>query len=163
MIDSSEFTAYERGGRDIFLRCSADPQWRDALPCGNGLTGALWSASAGADSVILTRHDLWAGAYETGELPDLRPQLEEMRRLIDASDYRAARDVMYHALGESGYRQEISVPFPLGSISLQPDAEETLFTHYRRGIDMASGFAFAQWRWMCGKARSRGSIRWKRN
>ena len=126
--------------------------WMTALPLGNGYTGALFFGAAGKDILRLMRHDLWAGASCVGEMPDLTGALQSMREKMDRNDWPAAVSDMTKALYESGYRQEIANPFPLGQLQLEASDIEMPFTHYRRGLQMDCAEAFARWNY--GENRS---------
>ncbi len=130
----------------------AREDWMTSLPVGDGYTGALFFGAAGCDVLRLTRHDLWAGARTTGELPELSGVLASMREKMDHNDWPSANMDMTKALQESGYRQEIANPFPLGQMELKAVDIEAPFTHYRRGLQFAKAEAFARWNY--GSARS---------
>lgn len=125
----------------------ANDTWKTALPIGNGYTGALYYGAAGYDTLRFTRHDLWAGAFRTGELPDVSDALQRMRDKMDAGDWKDSCNELMDALHAKGFRQGIAEPFPLGQMSLYAPDIDTPFSSYRRGIRMAQAEAFAQWKY----------------
>lgn len=116
--------------------------WREALPLGNGLTGALIPGAIADERIVFNRHDLWHGGNDGGEIPDITAAFREMRRAIDAGDYAAAnQNNLAAALREKGYSASCEVPYPLGTLEIRttPDG---MFRNYRRGINMRTGESF---------------------
>ena len=72
--------------------------WREALPLGNGLTGALVPGAIAEEQITFTRHDLWHNGNPGGAIPDITETFREMRRAIDAGDYPAAIAARYQLL-----------------------------------------------------------------
>lgn len=118
--------------------------WRTALPAGNGITGAAMYGAAADETILINRHDLWAGGYVSGELPDLSSSLAEMRQKINGGDYIGANEVMYRALVGSGYREGLASPFPLGALRIRRPAVGAFFG-YVRGIRLDRGEVFTHW------------------
>ncbi len=116
--------------------------WREALPLGNGLTGVLIPGAIAEEHIQFNRHDLWRGAGNGGEIPDVSDVFRAMRAAIDAGDYLSAnRDNLMHALRERGYSASPETPYPHGWLDITW-APESVFRHYRRGVNMQTGEAF---------------------
>ena len=118
--------------------------WREALPLGNGLTGALVTGAIADESIQFNRHDLWHGKGDGGAIPDITETFRQMRAFIDSEDYVSAnQDNFRQALREKGYRAFCESPYPLGWLDLKfvPDG---MFRHYRRGVNMRTGEAFVE-------------------
>ncbi|MBR5680713.1 MAG: glycoside hydrolase N-terminal domain-containing protein, partial [Clostridia bacterium] len=119
-------------------------EWREALPLGNGLTGALIPGSIAAEHITFNRHDLWHGGSDGGEIPDITETFRAMRDAIDRGDYTAAnQDNLMAALQEKGYSSSPECPYPLGVLNLT-FMPEGMFRHYRRGVNMRTGEAFVE-------------------
>ena len=123
--------------------------WREALPIGNGLTGALIHGYIANERIIFNRHDLWEGGYDR-PIPDVSDTFLEIRRLIDAGDFEAAnKNLFQRALYERGYFTElgynttVGTPHPLGTLHINFSADK-LFRDYERGIDMRKSEAFVR-------------------
>ena len=119
--------------------------WKDALPIGDGITGALiWGAIA-EETILFTRYDLWHSQHHANALPDISACLSQMRDKIDSGDYPGANDILYKKLTE--YRQDTNTsPFPLGALRLNYiSSNGVAFRHYRRGLDLENGTAFVKW------------------
>lgn len=127
-------------------------EWKTALPLGNGYVGALFYGAAGSDILRLTRQELWAGAAESGPLPDVSAALYEMRRKMDAHNWPQAQFEMTHALEQSGYWQKIAQPFPLGQLQLTAVELTQPFAHYRRGLCLNRAEAFASWQYQTAQS-----------
>ena len=111
--------------------------WREALPLGNGYTGVLIPGSVAEESIHFNRHDLWHNGNPGNEI-------QNMRAFIDREDYVSAnQDNFMHALNEKGYHASAEVPYPLGWLTMS-FVPESIFRHYRRGINMRTGEAFVE-------------------
>ena len=115
--------------------------WREALPLGNGLTGALIPGAIGKETIQFNRFDLWEDG-EDPPVPDVTDAFRAQRLALDRGDSAAANgDVLGSALREAGYEAWLGCPHPLGwlDIGFAPSA---LFRHYERGVNMQTGEAF---------------------
>ncbi len=119
--------------------------WKDALPIGDGISGALiWGAIA-EETILFTRYDLWQCNRKADELPDISECLSQMRKEIDLGNYHGANDIMYRKLMEH-HQNSSTAPFPLGMFHMNYIVPNGVaFRHYRRGIDMSNASAFVQW------------------
>ncbi len=119
-------------------------QWREALPLGNGLTGALIPGAIAEERIQFNRHDLWHNGDPGNPIPDVSDVFAEMRRCIDAGDYTSANmDNLRTALMERGYHCGMESPYPMGWLTVRFDPER-MFRHYRRGVDMRTAEAFVE-------------------
>ncbi len=119
-------------------------RWREALPLGNGLTGALISGAIGEESVQFNRFDLWEDGSDP-PVPDVTEAFYGMREALDREDYTSANaDVLGRALREKGYEARLDCPHPLGwlDIGFVPPA---LFRNYSRGVNMRTGEAYVEY------------------
>lgn len=128
--------------------------WREALPLGNGLTGVLIPGAIAEEKIQFNRHDLWHGGNDGGEIPDVSDAFRKMREYIDSGDYASAnRDNLFDALRKHHYGAGCEGPYPFGYLDIN-FVPETVFSGYRRGINMRTGEAFVEF--------SLGSCRFKR-
>lgn len=116
--------------------------WRESLPLGNGLTGALLSGGAGVEHFFLNRYDRWEHGSD-GEIPDVHDALARARALIKEGRYKEANAVTCAALAERGYRVELATPMAPLEIALRFDSQEP-FRHYRRGLNLSTGEAWVE-------------------
>lgn len=115
--------------------------WREALPLGNGLTGALMPGMIGTECITLNRHDLWEGGAEC-KIPDVSDTIRAMQDAINRGDFASAnRENLGAALQQKGGATPIACPHPLGWLEIA-FAPEKLFKGYRRGLNMQTGEAF---------------------
>ena len=96
-------------------------RWRDCTPLGNGLTGAALFGGAMAETVVISRADLWYGAQET-DVPDVSSALTDMRTLQASGKTAEACNRMFDALTAAGYGTNPGNPRALGCVRLQLDA-----------------------------------------
>ena len=114
--------------------------WRESLPVGNGLTGALMCGSAGYEYLWINRFDRWEGGNDS-TIPDVSDSLARARALIADRNYEEANNTLASGLHEHGYG--ISLAAPMAPIEIRMRFESGLpFRHYRRGIDLETGEAF---------------------
>ena len=64
--------------------------WVEALPVGNGRLGAMVFGGARLERLQLNEDTLWAGGPYDPNRPQAHRALPELRRLIDAGQYRSA-------------------------------------------------------------------------
>lgn len=123
--------------------------WREALPLGNGLTGALIHGYIANERIIFNRHDLWEGGYDR-PVPDVSDTFKTIRAFMDEGEYESAnKNLLQKALYEKGYFTElgynttVGTPHPLGTLHINY-APTSTFRNYERGVDMRSGEAFVR-------------------
>ena len=118
--------------------------WREALPLGNGLTGALITGAIGQESILFNRFDLWEDGADPPP-PDVTDAFRAQRAALDRGDYAAANDDnLGRALREKGYETWCcGSPHPLGwlDIRFEPSA---LFRRYRRSVNLQTGEAVVE-------------------
>ena len=113
--------------------------WREALPLGDGLTGALVSGGVGADHIWMNRFDRWKDDIEP--LPDVADAFRRQRELVLGGRYREAKTVLSDALKQKGYRGNTGSPLKPVCFKIIYELE-TPFTAYRRELDMSQMRAF---------------------
>ncbi|MBQ3176358.1 MAG: glycoside hydrolase N-terminal domain-containing protein [Clostridia bacterium] len=119
--------------------------WREALPLGNGLTGALVTGAIAEESIQFNRHDLWHGNRDDSPIPDITETFRKMREYIDAGDYISAnQDNIMQALQEKGYNAACEGSYPLGWLDMK-SVPDGMFRHYRRGVNMRTAEAFVEY------------------
>lgn len=119
-------------------------RWREGLPAGNGLTGALMYGAASDETVIINRGDLWRGGSRSGPLPDLSDTVRLMREKIADGEYREANPLLAEAIAASGYSESAAVPYPLAALRIKRVCSSP-FKEYARGIRMDRAEIFARW------------------
>ena len=118
-------------------------RWREALPLGNGLTGALIPGAVGEETITFNRFDLWEDGDDP-PIPDVTAAFRAQRAALDRGDDAAANDDnIGRALREKGYAAGCGCPHPLGWLELRFEPA-ALFRRYRRGVNMQTGEAFVE-------------------
>ncbi|MDF2657897.1 MAG: alpha-L-fucosidase [Paenibacillus sp.] len=117
--------------------------WREALPSGNGTIGAAVYGGVSSETVMINHAELWYGGT-VGQLPDVSYTLPEVRRLMDAGEYREASGLLAGTLTEQGYESVRETPLPLADLKIGQPARAG-FRHYRRTLDMESGEISVRW------------------
>lgn len=118
-------------------------RWREAIPLGNGITGAAVYGCVGDETVLITHTDLlWHG--RTPPLPNVHDVLPVIREnLLSNKPYQAA-NLMKDTLHQRGYDPEISRPRPLCDLRIKQSALRG-FMQYQRQLNMTTGEAEVQW------------------
>ncbi len=118
-------------------------KWREALPSGNGTTGAAVYGGVHKETVLLTHENLWTGV-KTPELPDVSGELSRVRNLLFEGNAQEADGVLAAALTEKGYAPEIGAPMPLGDLNITMPVCQG-FKNYRRILNMETGEVTVSW------------------
>jgi alpha-L-fucosidase 2 len=127
-------------------------RWEDAIPTGNGPLGALVFGHLAQDCIVLNHHRCWL-EKPRGELPNLAPQLPEIRRLQAEGRWAEAAAVLPTALNEAGYRCDVAAYHPLGELWIHhPDVAAT--RDYRSSLDLQTGEIVVGWT-MAGRTHER--------
>ncbi len=108
--------------------------WREAAPCGNGVTGVSVYGGIKKEIILLNDAFLWKGST-TPELPDVSDALPKIRKALAENDPVSADSILSFALAEKGFDATIGAPLPLGDINIFSGSNED-FKNYRRIIDM---------------------------
>lgn len=118
-------------------------QWREGLPLGNGMTGALVYGGAVYERITLTHTFCWREGRQP-ELPDVSDCLPKMRELIEAGRMPEADQMLKNALLERGYDPEDGTPVPIADLLVHTPVDEG-FKHYSRMLDMEKAEAHVRY------------------
>ncbi|KJF43562.1 glycoside hydrolase family 95 protein [Draconibacterium sediminis] len=106
--------------------------WEEALPLGNGTTGAMVWGGISKEHYSLNDHSLWSGAPVPGNVKNGPEILEKVRKAIDDSEYGKAASLWRGMHGPYSARY-----LPLGDLFLNFDFnEDTIVTNYSRKLDL---------------------------
>lgn len=111
--------------------------WREAMPTGNGHTGAAVYGAAYDETVMITHEDLWWKG-RTPDLPDVSDLLPGVRASLKSGDVEEARWPICNALDQKGYKPQLAAPLPLCDLKIRTKLDHT-FSKYKRELDMATG------------------------
>ena len=118
-------------------------RWREAIPLGNGITGASVYGSVWDETIMITHTDLWWKS-ETPDLPDVSDTLPKIREKLLANEPFEADRIMKEELQKRGYDPVLGVPLPLCDLKLKMKTNQG-FKHYRRTLDMHRAEAVVSW------------------
>lgn len=111
--------------------------WREALPSGNGITGAAVYGGAGNDTIMLGHNSLTWQGYDS-VLPDVADKLKDLRRKIDDGEYKKAEAMLPNAMIAKNFRPQVAVPLPLCDFKVKMPIEKPV-RDYMRVINMENG------------------------
>ena len=118
--------------------------WRDALPCGNGVLGALVHGRVAGERILFNHESLWSQGH-TPPVPETADRLEELRTML-ADGRFAEAEVFFPSLWKAaGFEAEPAhgLPGPDLCITAQPSHP---FEDYRANLDMQTGEIVVGWR-----------------
>lgn len=111
--------------------------WREAIPTGNGVTGAAVYGGAANETIMLTHADnWWQGGV--GVLQDVADKLKDVRKKMDDGDVRGAENVLKNALISKNYRPMLSYPLPLCDFHVDMRLDRAA-KEYSRILNMENG------------------------
>jgi len=118
-------------------------RWTDALPLGNGRLGAMVFGGVPRDEFQLNVDTLWSGGPYQPTNAEALPHLQEVRALMFAGRFAEAEALANAHLMARPYL-EMSYQ-PAGRLLLDFD-HPTLFSSYRRSLDIATAVARTSYR-----------------
>jgi len=110
--------------------------WEEALPLGNGTTGAMVWGGVSAEHYSLNDHTLWSGGPEPGNVKEGPEILKKVRDAIDVGHYEEAGKLWKRMHGPYSARY-----LPLGDLFLKFDFSDTLVSGYTRDLDLRKAFS----------------------
>lgn len=113
--------------------------WRDAIPCGNGSLCALVYGSISPDTILFNHDQLWYKG-NVQPLPEMDGALEEVRRLLDKGDMKAAHKCYEKRFRAAGFDPEYPIYHPAFDLILRPDTKSA-FRDYTRTLSFETGEA----------------------
>ncbi len=105
--------------------------WEEALPLGNGTTGAMVYGGIRAEKFSLNDHTLWSGFPNPGNKEKGPEILTRVREAIFAGDYEKAATLWKGMHGPYSARY-----LPLGDLVLNFNFADTLVNNYSRKLDL---------------------------
>ncbi|EOR93526.1 putative large secreted protein [Arcticibacter svalbardensis MN12-7] len=105
--------------------------WEEALPLGNGKTGAMVFGKVSEECIQLNDNTLWSGSPNPGNNPNGPTVLPEVRKAIFDGDYTKATELWKKMQGPYSARY-----LPLGDLNLYFNAQDNLGRNYHRELDL---------------------------
>ena len=106
--------------------------WEEALPLGNGKTGAMVFGGAVHEIIQLNDATLWSGFPDAGNNTSGPSVLPEVRKAVFAGDYDSATALWKKMQGPYSARY-----LPLGDLLLDFKYQDTIVASYERSLDIA--------------------------
>jgi alpha-L-fucosidase 2 len=125
-------------------------RWEEALPVGNGRLGAMVFGRVAQERLQLNEDTLYSGSPYAPESPEAYDALAEVRRLIDAGEYKQAADLASAKIMARPLRQ-----MPYGTLGdlLIDFANFSAPTEYERSLDLGDAIAATRYRTDAGLVR----------
>src|SRR5687768_7656435 len=103
--------------------------WEEALPLGNGKTGAMVFGGSGIEKFQLNDNTLWSGYPNPGNNPDAVKYLPLVRKAVDDGDYALAAKYWKKMQGPYSSRY-----LHMGNFFLDFSSSEAAVTNYSRSL-----------------------------
>ncbi len=117
--------------------------WTAALPIGNGRLGAMVFGGVVRDEIQLNEDTLWSGGPYSPVNPEAKEALADVRRLILAGEFRKAEELSdAHLMG----RPYLQCSYQPAGRLLLDFGHDTLFSDYRRELDLATAVTTTSYR-----------------
>ena len=118
-------------------------RWREAIPLGNGITGASVYGAVWDETIMLTHTDLWWKSV-TPDLPDVSYTVPQIREKLLANLPFEADRIMKEELVKKGYSPVLGTPLPLCDLKIKMSTGQG-FKNYQRTLNMLKGEANVSW------------------
>lgn len=116
--------------------------WEEALPLGNGTTGAMVFGRVGKELFQLNDHTLWSGYPDSGNNPKGPEYLPQVRQAIFEGDYNKAA-----ALWKKGLMGPYTARYlPLGDLMIDFKLKDTSANSYYRDLDLNNAIATVKYK-----------------
>jgi len=123
--------------RDLKLWYKAPASiWEEALPLGNGKTGAMVFGGVGTERFQLNDNTLWSGAPDPGNTPGGPAILKQVRKLVFDGKYDSAAVAWKKMQGPYSARY-----LPMADLWLKLTGPDTVASAYYRDLDLTSAIA----------------------
>jgi alpha-L-fucosidase 2 len=110
--------------------------WEEALPLGNGKTGAMVFGGIQQERYQLNDNTLWSGYPDAGNNPQGPLVLPEVRKAVFAGEYDKAAALWKKMQGPYSARY-----LPMGNLLLDFHGRDTVPTQYRRSLNLRTATA----------------------
>jgi len=110
--------------------------WEEALPLGNGQTGAMVFGKVYKERYQLNDHTLWSGYPNDGNNPAAAKLLPVLREQLFAEDYAGAEKSWRGMQGPYSARY-----LPLGDLWLDFEYKDSIVSNYNRNLDLTTATA----------------------
>jgi alpha-L-fucosidase 2 len=115
--------------------------WEEALPLGNGKTGAMVFGGVVTERYQLNDITLWSGFPEDGNNPDGPGILKKTREAVFKGDYLKAAEEWKSIHGPYSARY-----LPMGDLIIKMDLKDSSVTDYYRDLDIQKALSTVRYR-----------------
>jgi len=115
--------------------------WEEALPLGNGKTGAMVFGKVNKERIQLNDNTLWSGYPNSGNNPDGPTVLPKVRQAIFEGDYTKAATLWKKMQGPYSARY-----LPLGDLSINFNLKDSSASSYYRDLNLNNAVATVKYK-----------------
>ncbi|MXV14986.1 glycoside hydrolase family 95 protein [Pedobacter sp. HMF7056] len=137
LLSGGKALAQEAGGNLRLWYNKPANVWEEALPLGNGKTGAMVFGRVNKERYQLNDATLWSGYPEPGNNPKGPAALPQVRKAVFDGDFEKAADLWKNNL-QGPYSARY---LPLGDLWLDFRLRDSTVTNYYRDLDLANSTA----------------------
>ncbi|MEI8205836.1 MAG: glycoside hydrolase N-terminal domain-containing protein [Kiritimatiellales bacterium] len=118
--------------------------WRDALPCGNGVLGALVYGRIVKERILLNHEALWSRG-NIPPVPDTSTRLAELRALLQKGDFATAERFFPSLWAADGFSAKAAHFLPGPDVGVEHHQAHP-FEDYHAALDMKTGEIAVRWK-----------------
>ena len=115
--------------------------WEEALPLGNGKTGAMVFGGIATERYQLNDLTLWSGAPKDGNNPAGPEILEETRKAVNAGDYAKAAEAWKKIHGPYSARY-----LPMADLAIKMLFTDSTVSDYHRELDIQNAISTVRYK-----------------
>lgn len=114
--------------------------WEEAMPLGNGKTGAMVFGGVKDERFQLNDNTLWSANRDAGNNPNAPALLPEVRKAVFEGDYNKAAAIWKKMQGPYSARY-----LPLGDLRLKFNFDDSVGTNYYRDLNLNNAIATVEY------------------
>ncbi len=118
--------------------------WRDALPCGNGVLGALVYGRVATERILFNHEALWSQG-QTQPVPETADRLDELRSMLSDGNFTGAETFFPELWKDAGVNTEPAHFLPGPDLFIRSHPAYP-FEQYASSLDLSSGEVTVRWR-----------------
>lgn len=130
LVNAALYAQQSDAGLKLWYNKPADA-WEEALPLGNGKTGAMVFGGVATERLQLNDNTLWSGYPEAGNNPNGPTVLPQVRQAVFDGDYEKAAALWKKMQGPYSARY-----LPLADLWWRLQSKDTLPASYHRELDL---------------------------
>jgi alpha-L-fucosidase 2 len=139
-IEAQRVPSFKEGPSLLLWYTRPASIWEEALPLGNGKTGAMIFGGVATERYQLNDNTLWSGAPNPGNNPNAPIVLPQIRTQVEQGNYDSARILWKKMQGPYSARY-----LPLADLWVKSTLQDTVPAYYYRNLDLANASSLVRY------------------